>query len=114
MNQQALITGLALLCICGVLGCRHNLKDTTTTVHQLPETISYNFHIRPILADRCFSCHGPDEAARKAGLRLDQPESAYAHLQSGRQAIKKGRLKKSEVYHRIYSSDRQIQMPSEH
>ncbi len=39
----------------------------------LPDVVSYNFHVKPILADRCFSCHGPDAARRKAELRLDQP-----------------------------------------
>jgi hypothetical protein len=43
-----------------------------------PPTIDYNFQIRPILADRCFVCHGPDERTRKAGLRLDNRESALA------------------------------------
>jgi len=40
--------------------------------------VDYNFHVRPILSDRCFLCHGPDERARKAGLRLDLRESAIA------------------------------------
>ena len=44
----------------------------------LPEVVSYNFHIRPILSDRCFKCHGPDAAHREAHLRLDIPDSAYA------------------------------------
>jgi len=40
--------------------------------------LDFNFQVRPILADRCFKCHGPDEKARKAKLRLDLPESAYS------------------------------------
>ena len=44
-----------------------------------PEKLYYNFHIRPLLADRCFICHGPDERARKAELRLDAPEIARAN-----------------------------------
>src|SRR5262249_34090674 len=43
-----------------------------------PEKVDFNFQVRPILADRCFKCHGPDEKTRKAKLRLDQKESAYA------------------------------------
>ena len=38
---------------------------------ELPEQVSYNFHIRPILSDKCFVCHGPDVAQMQAGLRLD-------------------------------------------
>src|SRR5437870_8788455 len=42
------------------------------------DKLDFNFQVRPILSDRCFKCHGPDEKARKAKLRLDLPESAYA------------------------------------
>ena len=38
--------------------------------------IEYNRDIRPILAENCFVCHGPDSASRKGGLRLDQREAA--------------------------------------
>ena len=42
-----------------------------TGQEKLPEKVSYNFHIRPILSDKCFKCHGPDGGHREAGLRLD-------------------------------------------
>ena len=42
----------------------------------LPDQIDYNFHIRPILSDKCFACHGPDANNREAGLRLDKAEFA--------------------------------------
>lgn len=45
---------------------------------EAPQRVDFNFQVRPILADRCFKCHGPDEKARKAKLRLDLPENAYA------------------------------------
>jgi hypothetical protein len=47
---------------------------------QVPDTVSYNFNIRPILSDKCFKCHGPDASHREADLRLDIPEIAYAAL----------------------------------
>ena len=52
--------------------------------------VEYNRDIRPILAENCFSCHGPDSASRKAGLRLDQRDDA---IKMG--AITPGKLKES-------------------
>lgn len=46
----------------------------------LPETVDFNTDIKPILADRCFKCHGPDDAAREAELRLDTELGPYARL----------------------------------
>ena len=45
--------------------------------------LSYNRDVRPILAESCFPCHGPDKNARKAGLRLDREEIAKGTLASG-------------------------------
>ncbi len=46
----------------------------------IPDQVSYNFHIRPILSDKCFACHGPDANKREAGLRLDISEEAFKVL----------------------------------
>ena len=45
-----------------------------TTAEPIPETIQFNRDVRPILADHCFACHGPDKNQRKAELRLDQEQ----------------------------------------
>ena len=78
---------------------------------KLPEKVDFNYHIKPILSDRCFACHGPDENKIEAGLRLDIEEAAFAKLESGAQAIVPGKLGKSEMYHRITSEDAEVQMP---
>lgn len=78
----------------------------------LPEKIDFNFHIKPILSDRCFACHGPDNNARKAGLRLDTEEGAFSALKESKgHAIVKENLAKSAVYQHIISKDPDRQMP---
>ncbi len=80
----------------------------------IPEVISYNFHIRPILSDKCYACHGPDANKRKAGLRLDIMDSAYAALKEtkGAYAIVPGKPEESELIKRISSADPEYQMPA--
>ena len=77
------------------------------------DQISYNFHIRPILSDKCFACHGPDANKREADLRLDTEEGAFAALKDspGKFALVSGNLEESEVYHRITSEDPGELMP---
>ena len=70
------------------------------------ETPTYNKSIRPILAENCFACHGPDSAARKAGLRLDQREVAIEMS-----AIAPGEPDASEMIRRILSGDPDEVMP---
>ena len=80
---------------------------------QLPEEIDFNYHIKPILSDRCFACHGPDENKVEAGLRLDIPDSAFAALGEDKDhyAIVPGNTAKSELFHRITSDDPEFAMP---
>ncbi|AMQ56638.1 PSD1 and planctomycete cytochrome C domain-containing protein [Algoriphagus sanaruensis] len=77
------------------------------------EQISYNFHIRPILSDKCFACHGPDANKREADLRLDTEAGAFAALKEspGKFALVSGKPLESEVYHRITTSDPGALMP---
>ena len=59
--------------------------------------IDFNYQIRPILSDKCFNCHGPDPRKRKAGLRLDTKDGAFAKLKSDGHAIVPGNLDESEL-----------------
>ena len=80
----------------------------------LPQNVSYNFHIRPVLSDKCFKCHGPDLNKMEAGLRLDKPEFAYAPLKEtkGAFALVPGKPDSSELFRRIISEDPAYQMPT--
>ncbi|MCD8539269.1 MAG: DUF1549 domain-containing protein, partial [Leadbetterella sp.] len=75
--------------------------------------LDYNYHIRPILADKCFKCHGPDANTREAGLRLDTPEGAYAALKGNphARALVPGNPAASEIYLRITAKDVSQKMP---
>ena len=78
----------------------------------IPAKIDYNFHVKPILSDRCFACHGPDAQKREAELRLDIEEEAYAALKNGAgHAIVPGNVRKSQLVHRIMSDDPDFMMP---
>lgn len=79
----------------------------------LAKEVSFNRDIRPILSNKCFSCHGPDKHERKAELRLDISEGsdgAYRE-KDGIFALKPGSLDDSELWHRIISEDSEEVMP---
>jgi hypothetical protein len=80
----------------------------------VPDVIDFNFHVKPILSDRCFLCHGPDEKKRKAKLRLDRPEDAFRATPDagdGWQVIRPGDPAKSLLMARIDSTDPDEVMP---
>src|SRR6516225_7710011 len=66
--------------------------------------------VLPILSANCFTCHGPDEKPRKAGLRLDLGETATKKLKSGSRAVVPGDSKNSELIARIFSEDPEERM----
>jgi hypothetical protein len=76
----------------------------TTATAFAATPVEFNRDVRPILSDRCFACHGPDSAARKSPLRLDQEESA-------RSALTAGDPTHSPLYLRITSTDNARRMP---
>ncbi|MGV3587199.1 MAG: PSD1 and planctomycete cytochrome C domain-containing protein [Adhaeribacter sp.] len=80
---------------------------------KLPEKISYNFDVRPILSDNCFACHGPDANKREAGLRLDIAKEAYKALEENptAHALVPGKPELSAVFQRISSEDTAMVMP---
>jgi len=97
-------------CVCTWVSCMHG-EDSKEPA--MPDVVSYNFNIRPILSDKCFKCHGPDANARKASLRLDYSKYAYAPLpeMKGAFAIVPGHPEQSELVKRISSTDSSYMMP---
>jgi mono/diheme cytochrome c family protein len=75
------------------------------------EQVDFRREVRPILAEHCFACHGPDEKARKAKLRLDTRDGALAEGRSGAAAVVPGKPTESELVKRILSKDASELMP---
>lgn len=89
-------------------------EEVQVAYDDLPEALDFNIHVKPILSDKCFACHGPDLAAQKAGLSLHMPDMAFVDLPNspGKKAITPGSLRKSELFHRIISEEADYKMPS--
>jgi hypothetical protein len=75
------------------------------------EVVRFNRDVRPILSKNCFACHGFDEKAREAELRLDIAENAYGKAESGKVAIVPGKVEESELWKRINLTDPDDIMP---
>ncbi len=74
------------------------------------DAVEFNRDVRPILAEACFRCHGPDAAARQADLRLDDEQAAKSPRDDG-PAIAPGKLAESLLWRRITSADPDERMP---
>lgn len=71
----------------------------------------FNRDIRPILSDKCFACHGPDDSSRKGDLRLDTKEGLFEKTAKHESAVIPGDLEKSELWYRIITTDEDDIMP---
>ena len=96
-----------------LVNCQKETNTPITFEKQLPEKIDFNFHIKPILSDRCFKCHGPDPKVREAGLRFDTPEGAFAALGENKDhyAIVAGDTENSALIYRIFTENSDDVMP---
>src|ERR1700740_1578749 len=74
----------------------------------------FNSKVRPILAQHCFKCHGPDDGARKAKFRLDVRAEALKPARSGLRPIVPGNPDESALIRRIFSADENVRMPPPH
>jgi len=105
------ISALSLLLL---WSCGPDMPETVEIAYEdLPEKIDFNFHVRPILSDRCFHCHGPDENARKANLRLDVEEGMFSKIKDKEVfPVVAGKPDQSELIVRILSNNPETVMPT--
>jgi hypothetical protein len=115
-------TGLYTLLLCVPLlfihSCNQGVQNTVTTANnngngKIPAKIDFTFHVKPILSDRCFKCHGPDKNAIEGGLSLNTAQDAYMALgkKKDHYAIVPGDVENSELVKRIYTADESLMMP---
>jgi len=109
--RKTVFNAIIGLAACAIISCGRADKNADTAV--VSETISYNFHVRPLLSDKCFACHGPDANKRESGLRLDIEAEAKAPIKDapGKYAIVPGSPEKSLLIARITTPDSTLIMP---
>jgi hypothetical protein len=95
------------------LGICCDLAATTlqTFAASADSAIQFSRDIRPIFSDNCFACHGPDPGSRKANLRLDTKQGLFEATPNRGPAVVPGNLEKSELWHRITTTDPEDVMP---
>ncbi len=114
-NKKFYLAVVGLLAIF-ILPYNCQVAETTSkgiSEKRLPDIVDFNFHVKPILSDRCFKCHGPDANAREADLRFDTKKGAFAALGENKDhyAIVAGDVEKSALIERIFNSDPDEMMP---
>ena len=115
------ILGAAAACLC-VVSCEKEVVVARSGGHggqtslagpepakiQLPEKISFNEHVQPVLSEYCYHCHGPDSGTREpksAPLRLDMEKEAFAAREDGKPVIVKGKPGESRLVQLIHEKD---------
>ncbi len=91
--------------------CRFLLLIFALSAAASAQPVDFNRRIRPILSDKCFTCHGPDSGKRKTALRFDQEKSAKSALANGKFAIVAGHPEQSELITRVTTANKALRMP---
>jgi len=95
-----------------IISCKPDLPVHVQLAYDsLPEQIDFNYHVKPILSDNCFACHGPDKANQKADLQLHELTLAQKISESGIPVITPGKPFNSEAIKRILAEDEEMVMP---
>ena len=117
-SLSGLYSLLVFIPVLVVYSCNTGVQTSETTANndingRIPDKIDFTFHVKPILSDRCFKCHGPDKNAIEGGLSLNTAEDAYMALGKNKDhyAIVPGDVEKSELVNRLYTTDESLMMP---
>lgn len=109
---------LATFITIGATSCKTENKYSEVAIAEngtaaIPDVIDFTFHVKPIISDRCFICHGPDKNAVEGNFSMVSPEEAYKALGENldHYAIVPGDTEKSGMLDRIYSKDPGSIMP---
>jgi hypothetical protein len=108
LSRPALLLSLGVAV--AALGSLATAAEMSTGSPKTPSAIEFNRDVRPILADRCFACHGPDKNKRKADLRLDTREGLLGTTGKAG-VVTPGKLDESELWRRVSSSSADERMP---
>jgi hypothetical protein len=113
-GSSGLMIGASVVAVAaGVLvACAHDKGGQVAEASQaIPDRPDWNWDVRPILSQNCFSCHG--RATQKGGVRLDTEQAAYAEISEdkGHHALVPGNPGKSELFRRITTTDTELRMP---
>src|ERR1700748_1341206 len=113
-GSSSLMIGASVVAVAaGILvACAHDKPAQVADASQaIPDRPDWNWDVRPILSQNCFSCHG--RATQKGGVRLDTEEVAYADIaeDKGHRALVPGNPAKSELFRRITTTDTELKMP---
>lgn len=108
-----LFIGIGGLVLASVLLLPSFFKKSESST-ALPDVVDYNFHIKPIISDRCFKCHGPDKSKQESELGLHDESGLFKALKDdpSRHVIVPGKPEESELYRRITSTDPDEVMPT--
>ncbi|WP_422359612.1 DUF1553 domain-containing protein [Reichenbachiella sp.] len=113
-NQKFCLSLVGFVMVLGLQNCSPSLPEGVEVAYEkLPQSLDFNIHVKPILSDKCFACHGPDKGKIEAGLQLHDANTAYGELPEspGKRAVVPGNLSSSELFHRIVSDDPNMIMP---
>jgi hypothetical protein len=110
-KSKLLLVSFGIICLLAL--SLYFFNTNTDSAKEIPDIVDFNFHVRPILSDRCFKCHGPDANKREANLRLDTEEGAFAALKDepSKHVIVPGDPMQSVMYARLISKDTGEVMP---